>query len=297
MKKLFILTLLLIFGGLFFINEVKETNANFFVNLSLGGGATQNTTLSGTITLFARISPIATGNKWNVSNVTFRIIAPNGTVFVIGTNTTSSLYGINYSTFLFNTTTFPDNFNYTLNATALNVTIIGIQNSSTGFGTSNVITFRSIDNTNPTSAYGSSTPTDKTTVYTGSVTLDTARDSSLELNNCTLSFTAPGQTATSTIVNSPTNICSTTRTFSESGTYSYFWTSRDGLNTTTFATRTFNYDTGGAGGGVSGSAADGGSGGPITKPSFTIPSVNENTKNLLIIGGIIFAIWILSRKK
>ena len=68
MKKLFLLILLLI-GGLLFINNAKETDA-FLVNLTLGGGATQNTTLSGTITLIARIQIVSGDARVNITNVT-----------------------------------------------------------------------------------------------------------------------------------------------------------------------------------------------------------------------------------
>jgi hypothetical protein len=95
-----------------------------------------------------------------------------------------------------------------------------------------------IDNSVPTSTWGSASPTDGSDSENSSITLQTASDASLV--NCTFTYKTPIANTRSTNVNVASSLCTTQINNIPDGSYTFDFTSTDGLNFSYAANRTVN---------------------------------------------------------
>lgn len=211
-----------------------------------------------------------------VTNVTWYYKIGSGAWVLIGQTTNDTDGDVEFN-ITWSTTSITDQGSITLNATAW-----------TGGGTldvifdSTVITGIDIDNTNPTSTFGSVTLSSGTNTENTSITIDTATDASIV--NCTLTSSPSfnGNSTTSIFVAASGSKCIWQIDDIVDNSFGYYFTNVDGLNTSTSATRYVTIDTNEA---------------KYIAPTeeVTTTGAPKKTNNLVYLIVIIAGIWIASK--
>jgi len=192
------------------------------------------------------------------------------TTWVFLANATNTSDAIMLWTIQFNTNGYADG-NY-----SINVTLHNRSGSTPGQWTKGVQSIF-IDNGVPTSTYGSDNPADNSITSNTTVTFSTA--AGLSTQSCTLNFNSGQNT---TVVTPSSNLCTLSIYSIPKSSYPYFWSTTDGLNTSTFATRRI-------------AVQDSTGGGFVIQQAQQQQQAQKNTMNILVIIGIIGAIWYFTR--
>ena len=188
-------------------------------------------TANGQVTGSSYLLAITETDTDNVTNVTWDYQLGSGSWVHIGSVTNDTAQDGQFN-LTWDTTTITDQGTVTLNISAFTGLdyVTSILDSTTVSGLD-------IDNTNPTTTYGTDTPSDKFTWENSSITITTATDASLV--NCTLT-SSPSFTSNSTttyLAEASGSRCAYQIDNIIENTYSYYWTTRDNLNSSTASTR------------------------------------------------------------
>lgn len=164
----------------------------------------------------------------SIVNVTFQYKTATGSFVTIATVTnTTSAKQVKFNT-TWDTTGITDACSISVNATsrAYNSTIVSDTNTGICF-----------DNTNPTTSFGTTSPPDKDTYDNTTIIFTTATDASLV--NCTLT-TSPSfnSSVTTYFTQASGSKCTYKIDDINELDYSYYWVTKDGLNTSTGTSNT-----------------------------------------------------------
>jgi len=262
-KYVYVIGILSLFIALIIPNVIApplpETGPRWFTpNGSQGMAGTFNITFNSSIN----------AGYWNA---TFYLInrsvgtGSSGYALLLGNYTNKSTSALLW-TIQFTSTNYVDG-NYTLNVTLHNATDQYTKSITTVF----------IDNGIPGTTYGTGSPSNNNIDNNATQRFSTAID--LSRQNCRFVFGSNNDT----LVTPSSGVCAITIYDIPKGTYEYYWTSTDGLNTSTFSTRTMSVQD-----------STGGSGAVIYNQTL---AQQQQTKGLLVIVGIIALFWILSKRK